>query len=58
MWLQTTIGGAGRLSGDLTGPAAAALAAVLAALGAKGGPEDTRTLPSASTMRSAKPASG
>ena len=44
MWLQTTIGGAGRLSGDLTGPAAAALTAVLAALGAKGGPEDTRTL--------------
>ena len=44
VWLQTTIGGAGRLSGDLTGPAAAALAAVLAALGAKGGPEDTRTL--------------
>ena len=45
VWLQTTIGGAGRLSGDLTGPAAAAVAAVLAALGAKGGPEDTRTLP-------------
>ena len=44
VWLETTIGGAGRLSGDLTGPAAAALAAVLAALGARGGPEDTRTL--------------
>jgi Domain of unknown function (DUF222) len=44
VWLQTTIGGAGRLSGDLTGPAAAAVAAVLAALGARGGPEDTRTL--------------
>ena len=44
VWLQTTIGGAGRLSGDLTGPAAAAVAAVLAALGASGGPEDTRTL--------------
>ena len=44
VWLDTTIGGAGRLSGDLTGPAAAAVAAVLAALGASGGPEDTRTL--------------
>ena len=44
VWLQTTLGGAGHLSGDLTGPAAAAVAAVLAALGAKGGPEDTRTL--------------
>ena len=44
VWLQTTIGGAGRLSGDLTGPAAAALTAVLAALGARGGPEDTRSL--------------
>ena len=44
VWLETTIGGAGRLSGDLTGPAAAAVAAVLAALGASGGPEDTRTL--------------
>ena len=44
VWLETTIGGAGRLSGDLTGPAAAAVAAVLAALGARGGPEDTRTL--------------
>ena len=45
MWLETTIGGAGRLTGDLTGPAAAAVAAVLDALGARGGPEDTRTLP-------------
>ncbi len=44
VWLETTIGGAGRLTGDLTGPAAAAVTAVLAALGAKGGPEDTRTL--------------
>ena len=44
VWLETTIGGAGRLSGDLTGPAAAAVAAVLAALGARGGTEDTRTL--------------
>ena len=38
VWLETTIGGAGHLSGDLTGPAAAALAAVLGALGARGGP--------------------
>ena len=44
VWLQTTIGGAGHLSGDLTGPAAAAVAAVLAALGARGRTEDTRTL--------------
>jgi hypothetical protein len=44
VWLQTTIGGAGHLSGDLTGPAAAAVTAVLAALSARGGPEDTRTL--------------
>ena len=33
VWLQTTIGGAGHLSGDLTGPAAAAVAAVLARAG-------------------------
>ncbi len=45
VWLQTTIGGAGRLTGDLTGPAAAAVAAVLDALSARGGAEDTRTLP-------------
>ena len=44
VWLETTIGGAGRLTGDLTGPAAAAVTAVLAALGARGGPEDTRSL--------------
>ena len=44
VWLETTIGGAGRLTGDLTGPAAAAVTAVLDALSAKGGAEDTRTL--------------
>ncbi len=44
VWLETTIGGAGRLSGDLTGPAAAAVTVVLDALSAKGGAEDTRTL--------------
>ena len=45
VWLETTIGGAGRLTGDLTGTAAAAVAVVLAALSAEGGAEDTRTLP-------------
>jgi hypothetical protein len=44
VWLETTIGGAGRLTGDLTGPAAAAVTVVLAALGARCGPEDTRSL--------------
>jgi len=41
--LETTFGGAGRLEGDLTGPCAAALGAVLEALGKKAGPEDIRT---------------
>src|SRR5450755_558176 len=45
VWLETTIGGAVHLAGDLTGPAAAAVAAVPEALSAKGGAEDTRTLP-------------
>jgi Domain of unknown function (DUF222) len=45
VWLETTIGGAGRLTGDLTGPAAAAVSVVLDALSGKTGPEDTRTLP-------------
>jgi hypothetical protein len=45
VWLETTIGGAGRLTGDLTGPAAAAVAVVLDALSGRGGAEDTRTLP-------------
>jgi hypothetical protein len=44
VWLETTIGGAGRLTGDLTGTAAATISAVLDALSAKDGPEDTRTL--------------
>ena len=43
--LDITFGGAGRLDGDLTPACAAALAAVLDALGAKAGPEDTRTAP-------------
>jgi len=41
--LGTTIDGAGRLSGNLTPECAAALAAVLEALGKKAGPEDDRT---------------
>ena len=43
VWLDVTFGGAGRLAGDLTPACAAALSAVLAALGKKTGPEDTRT---------------
>ena len=41
--LATTLGGAGRLHADLTPAAAAALQAVLDALGRKAGPEDTRS---------------
>ncbi len=41
--LSTTLGGVGRLHGDLTGRCAAALAAVLESLGKKAGPEDIRT---------------
>jgi hypothetical protein len=41
--LQATLGGAGRLDGDLTPKCAAAVQAVLDALGKKAGPEDTRT---------------
>ena len=43
VWLDVTFGGAGRLTGDLTPGAAAAVSAVLEALGKKAGPEDTRT---------------
>ena len=43
VWLDVTIGGAGRLGGDLTPGCAAALAAVLESLGKKAGPEDSRT---------------
>ena len=42
--LRTTLGGAGRLDGDLTEGCAQALQAVLDALGKKAGPEDTRTV--------------
>ena len=41
--LATTLGGAGKLHGELTGRCAAALQAVLDSLGKKAGPEDTRT---------------
>jgi hypothetical protein len=43
LWLSTTFRGAGKLDGDLTAGCAAALGAVLEALGKKAGPEDTRT---------------
>jgi Domain of unknown function (DUF222)/HNH endonuclease len=41
--LSTTLGGAGRLTGDLSARCAAALQAILDTLGKKAGPEDTRT---------------
>ncbi|HEY6791622.1 MAG TPA: DUF222 domain-containing protein [Trebonia sp.] len=41
--LATTIDGAGRINGDLTGECAAAVTAVLEALGKKAGPDDDRT---------------
>jgi hypothetical protein len=41
--LDTTMGGAGRLRGDLTPQCAASLQAVLDALGKKNGPDDTRS---------------
>jgi Domain of unknown function (DUF222)/HNH endonuclease len=41
--LARTFRGAGKLGGDLTAPCAAALAAVLEALGRRTGPEDRRT---------------
>jgi Domain of unknown function (DUF222)/HNH endonuclease len=43
LWLDTTLGGVGRLTGDLTGGCSAALTAVLEALGKRTGPEDLRT---------------
>jgi hypothetical protein len=42
--LDLTFGGAGRLSGDLTPGCAAAVSAVLEALGKPAGPEDARTV--------------
>jgi hypothetical protein len=43
VWLETTFGGAGVVHGDLTPHCAAALSAVLEALGKRAGPEDLRT---------------
>jgi hypothetical protein len=43
VYLGRTFGGAGRLEGDLTASAAAAVSAVLEALGGRSGPEDHRT---------------
>src|SRR5258707_4994665 len=45
VWLATTLGGAGRVQGDLSARCAAALAAVLGSLGKEAGPEDIRTIP-------------
>src|SRR5215469_9011470 len=45
VWLDTTIGGAGRLTGDLTAGCSAALSAVLESLGKRAGPEDIRSAP-------------
>jgi hypothetical protein len=43
LWLETTIGGAGRLQADLTPECTASLQVILDALSQKGGPEDART---------------
>ncbi|HEX6931767.1 MAG TPA: DUF222 domain-containing protein, partial [Streptosporangiaceae bacterium] len=44
LWLDTTLGGAGRVTGDLSGRCAAALQQVLESLGKKMGAEDTRSI--------------
>jgi Domain of unknown function (DUF222) len=44
LWLGTTIGGAGRLTGDLTAGCSAALTAVLEALGTRAGADDIRSV--------------
>jgi hypothetical protein len=43
LWLGVTLGGAGRLTGDLSAGCAAALSAVLDSLAKKAGPEDDRS---------------
>ena len=58
VWLETTIGGAGRLAGDLTPAGAAALSVVLDALSGKAGPEVPVPCCSAAMMRWRRPASG
>ena len=44
LWLDTTLGGAGRLSGDLSARCAASMQQVLESLGKKMGAEDTRSV--------------
>jgi hypothetical protein len=44
VWLGTTIGGAGRVTGDLTPGCSAALTTVLDSLGARSGPDDIRSV--------------
>jgi Domain of unknown function (DUF222) len=44
LWLDTTLGGAGRLTGDLSARCAASLREVLDSLGKKTGAEDTRSI--------------
>jgi hypothetical protein len=44
VWLGTTIGGAGRVTGDLTPGCSAALTTVLEALGTRSGPDDIRSV--------------
>ena len=44
LWLGTTIGGAGRVTGDLTPGCSAALTTVLDSLGARSGPDDIRSV--------------
>ncbi len=44
LWLDTTLGGAGRVTGDLSARCAAALQEVLSSLGKKMGAEDTRSI--------------
>jgi hypothetical protein len=44
LWLDTTIGGAGRVTGDLTPGCSAALTAVLESLGERNGADDIRSV--------------
>jgi hypothetical protein len=44
VWLDATLGGVGRLTGDLSDRCAAAVQAVFGSLGHKAGPEDTRSI--------------
>ena len=44
LWLGTTIGGAGRVTGDLTPGCSAALTTVLESVGTRSGPDDIRSV--------------